>query len=132
MLSSNAINDDMSESKSTVFQHSVTPVFQDMTDVFFFSNKRCIFIDLSLGELVHHPSFSLEDSISALEVRTGLMMDPKMDSGLKSDEPIWDVNTELDPYKILGLMDKVFAAEMSWQSGYFLSQTHQERKSINL
>lgn len=41
------------------------------------------------------------------------MMDPKMDSGLKSDEPIWDVNTELDPYKILGLMDKVFAAEVT-------------------
>ncbi|KAG5518505.1 hypothetical protein PMAC_002901 [Pneumocystis sp. 'macacae'] len=109
MSSSNVVNDDISDSKSTTYQHSVTPIFQDMTDVFFSAVK-----DLSMGELVHHSSFSLEDSISALE-----MMDPKMDSGLREDEPTWDVNRELNPYKILGLMDKIFAAE----SGYFLSQT---------
>ncbi|KAG4304685.1 hypothetical protein PORY_001738 [Pneumocystis oryctolagi] len=98
---------------SVIFKRSVTPVFQDVTVDFFSAIK-----DLSLGELVHCPSFSLEDSISALE-----MMDPKMDSGLEINRLMWDVNAELDPYKILGLLDKTFAAEMSWQSGYFLSQT---------
>lgn len=40
-------------------------------------------------------------------------MDPKMDNGMEiNNETIWDVETELDPYKILGLIDKTFAAEV--------------------
>ncbi|KTW28105.1 hypothetical protein T552_01966 [Pneumocystis carinii B80] len=99
---------------TSVFQQNQLTSFKDVTKEFFEALK-----DLSLGELVHDSSFSLEDSISALE-----MMDPKMDNSLEIDnEVIWDVEAELEPYKVLGLIDKTFAAEISWQSGYFLSQT---------
>lgn len=63
----------------SAFEQNQLSSFKDVTKEFFealegllerglIGNIYLLFIDLSLGELVHDSSFSLEDSISALEV----------------------------------------------------------------
>lgn len=67
--------------------HDITGEFFDAVKGLFFmhsvlsnlliSTLKCVYIDLSLGELVHHKIFGLFEAMSAIE-----MMDPKMDAGM--------------------------------------------------
>ncbi|BFZ61026.1 N-alpha-acetyltransferase, non-catalitic subunit [Saitoella coloradoensis] len=77
--------------------------------------------ELKLGQLVKDDSFSLYDSIGALEI-----MDAKMDSGLippNEGPDAFDVCKPMLPEEVVGLMDQLLAAEMSWHTATSLSQT---------
>ncbi|KZF20686.1 putative amino-acid N-acetyltransferase subunit Mak10 [Xylona heveae TC161] len=77
---------------------------------------------LQIGQLVKDASFTLFESVGALEI-----MDPKMDSGyLEPGETLdeeYDVLRELNPEELLGIMDQLVFHEMAWHMGYPLSQT---------
>ncbi|KAK8191131.1 Mak10 subunit, NatC N-terminal acetyltransferase-domain-containing protein [Phyllosticta capitalensis] len=77
---------------------------------------------LETGQLVKDEFFTLFESVGALEI-----MDPKMDSGFLAPgetlEEDYDVQKDLLPEEVLGIMDQLFCYEMAWHQGYPLSQT---------
>ncbi|KAI6378073.1 hypothetical protein MCOR25_002319 [Pyricularia grisea] len=77
---------------------------------------------LKPGGLVKDGYFTLFESVGALEI-----MDPKMDSGCLADgeslDPDYDVARPLLPTEVIGIIDQLLCHEMSWHSGYPLSQT---------
>ncbi|KAH8843829.1 hypothetical protein MCOR27_010489 [Pyricularia oryzae] len=77
---------------------------------------------LKPGGLVKDGYFTLFESVGALEI-----MDPKMDSGCLADgeslDPDYDVTRPLLPTEVIGIIDQLLCHEMSWHSGYPLSQT---------
>lgn len=89
----------------------------DITDRFSKAVKA-----LAPGELVKDGHFTLFESVGALEI-----MDPKMDSGsLANGESLdeeYDVNRDLLPQEVLGIIDQLLCLEMAWHIGYPLSQT---------
>ncbi|KAK7533633.1 Mak10 subunit, NatC N-terminal acetyltransferase-domain-containing protein [Phyllosticta citricarpa] len=77
---------------------------------------------LETGQLIKDEFFTLFESVGALEI-----MDPKMDSGFLAPgetlEEDYDVQKDLLPEEVLGIMDQLFCYEMAWHKGYPLSQT---------
>ncbi|PSN68170.1 Mak10-domain-containing protein [Corynespora cassiicola Philippines] len=76
---------------------------------------------LEVGQLVKDEYFTLFESIGAIEI-----MDPKMDSGfLQPGETLEDTYDTLNPIlpeELIGIMDQLLCHEMSWHTGYPLSQ----------
>lgn len=76
---------------------------------------------LRTGQLIKDESFTLFDSVQALE-----LMDPKMDAGyLEEGETLdsnYDVSRNLMPEEILWIMDHLLCYQMAWHQGYALSQ----------
>lgn len=82
---------------------------------------------MSVGELLHDESFSLFESMTAIEIG-----DPKMDLGLRKHQ---DVDTpeelieagqapiDLSAQQLLGLMDRLMVLEAAWHHGALLPQT---------
>ncbi|KAK7539889.1 amino-acid N-acetyltransferase-like protein subunit Mak10 [Phyllosticta citribraziliensis] len=77
---------------------------------------------LETGQLIKDEFFTLFESVGALEI-----MDPKMDSGFLAPgetlEEDYDIQKDLLPEEVLGIMDQLFCYEMAWHKGYPLSQT---------
>ena len=78
------------------------------------------------GEMVHAPSFSLFEAMSAIEIG-----DPRMDASLTalSSPTASDLvesgqaPTRLDDSALLSVLDKHMIMEMTWQQGHSLAQT---------
>lgn len=87
----------------------------DATDVF--AQART---ELEVGEMIHLESFSLFASMSAIE-----LMDPKMDIGCGKfrDASTISLPHELSNKKIIAVMDKLMACEMTWLNTHTLPQT---------
>ncbi|KAK3392260.1 Mak10 subunit, NatC N-terminal acetyltransferase-domain-containing protein [Sordaria brevicollis] len=77
---------------------------------------------LETGEIVKDGYFTLFEAVGALEIG-----DPKMDSGCLAPgetlEETYDVNRDLEPAEVLGIIDQLICLEMAWHMGYPLSQT---------
>ncbi|KAL1920870.1 uncharacterized protein VTP21DRAFT_11505 [Calcarisporiella thermophila] len=99
--------------ESTCYQ----PVWKDITA---FLDE--VTQEFGVGQLIHPPSFSLFEAMSAIEI-----MDPKMDSGmvLKTDSEKEPFNPFelLTPSQVLFVVDKLTACETTWLAGQPLSQT---------
>ncbi|KAL8718478.1 MAG: hypothetical protein Q9225_004392 [Loekoesia sp. 1 TL-2023] len=84
------------------------------------SDFRTAASTLETGQLVKDPYFTLFEAVGALEI-----MDPKMDSGFlaegESFEDQFDVQRELLPKEVIGLMDQMLCHEMAWHMGHPLS-----------
>lgn len=93
-------------------------VVQDITGEYFAACHQ----SLSIGELIHSEGFTLQDSISALEI-----MDPKMDNGVIDpsieDVHAYDCSRGLVPDEIMAIIDQLLASEVTWYNGSSLSQT---------
>ncbi|KAF8528155.1 Mak10 subunit, NatC N-terminal acetyltransferase-domain-containing protein [Hysterangium stoloniferum] len=87
--------------------------FVDVTDFLQKSTE-----DMEPGELLSMEGFGLTDAMSALEI-----MDPRMDTGISDPPPSFDPNMPLLPSEVCWMLDRSFAYEMSWHSGFALSQT---------
>ncbi|KAI8885702.1 Mak10-domain-containing protein [Backusella circina FSU 941] len=74
--------------------------------------------DFDVGQLVHLPSFTLYDAMSAIEI-----MDPRMDTGMTIEENTFDIKKHLSTRESLWIMDRLLTCEMAWISGHSLSQT---------
>lgn len=86
--------------------------------------------ELEIGQLHHNSTFTLQGSIAALE-----LMDPKMDSGMKTESMLAPIKTlddavnrglaleTLKPAELLGIMDDLVGALVSWLKGHSLVQT---------
>ena len=81
--------------------------------------------ELSTGQMVHAPHFSLLSAMSALEV-----MDPKMDAGMITGAITVEsalgtplMPRELTAGQIVHIMDQTFVGEMRWLAGHSLAQT---------
>ena len=76
---------------------------------------------LRTGQLIKDESFTLFDSVQALE-----LMDPKMDAGYLEEgetlDPDYDISRDLLPEEILWIMDQMLCYQMAWHQGYALSQ----------
>ncbi|KAJ9665442.1 N-alpha-acetyltransferase, non-catalitic subunit [Coniosporium apollinis] len=76
---------------------------------------------LEVGQLVKDDYFTLFESVAALEI-----MDPKMDSGVlqpgETLEHDYDLQKDLLPEEVIGIMDQLLCYEMVWHEGYPLSQ----------
>lgn len=78
------------------------------------------------GEMLHAPSFSLFEAMSAIEIG-----DPRMDASLAAlTSPTAKdlvesglVPTQLDNTTLLSVLDKQMMMEMTWQQGHSLAQT---------
>ena len=78
------------------------------------------------GELLHAPSFSLFEAMSAIEIG-----DPRMDASLAAlTSPTagdlidsGKVPAQLDDTTLLSILDKQMILEMTWQQGHSLAQT---------
>ncbi|KAI9738563.1 MAG: hypothetical protein M1834_008067 [Cirrosporium novae-zelandiae] len=77
---------------------------------------------LKTGQLIKDESFTLFESVSALEI-----MDPKMDSGFLEPgellEDDYDILRQLLPEEVVGIMDQMLCLEVAWHMGHPLSQT---------
>ena len=81
---------------------------------------------MTLGDLLAGQSFDMQDAMSALEV-----MDPQMDTGMKSASSAADDDDTPDPVLpaepsapfMIGLLDEVLCAEHGWYRGLTLAQT---------
>ncbi|KAF1918038.1 amino-acid N-acetyltransferas-like protein subunit Mak10 [Ampelomyces quisqualis] len=93
------------------------PKLHDITEKFTKASQA-----LDVGQLVKDESFTLFESIGAIEI-----MDSKMDSGfLQPGEKLeddYDTLAPLLPEELIGVMDQLLCYEMAWHSGYPLSQT---------
>ncbi|KAJ1557658.1 N-alpha-acetyltransferase 35 NatC auxiliary subunit, partial [Nowakowskiella sp. JEL0078] len=80
--------------------------------------------DLNVGDLVLSPSFSLFDSMSAIEI-----MEKKMDTGMslpKSKNKLSIADLSSKTYlasELIGIIDEIQALELTWLNGHLLSQT---------
>ncbi|CAO1619631.1 unnamed protein product [Sympodiomycopsis kandeliae] len=105
-----------------------TPMYQDMTELF---QSACE--NLSLGQMVHPVSFTLQDSMACIAVG-----DPRMDSGvypLPSDlipesdrldntsRIEFNPHTSLNAEETIWIMDRLASCEVSFLAGAPLSQT---------
>ena len=78
------------------------------------------------GEMLHAPSFSLFEAMSAIEIG-----DPRMDASLaaltsptaKDLVESGNVPTQLDASTLLSVLDKQMIMDMTWQQGHSLAQT---------
>ncbi|KAK9840241.1 hypothetical protein WJX74_006074 [Apatococcus lobatus] len=78
------------------------------------------------GEMMHAPSFSLFEAMSAIEIG-----DPRMDASLaaltsptaKDLVESGSVPTQLEAVTLLSVLDKQMIMEMTWQQGHSLAQT---------
>ncbi len=78
------------------------------------------------GEMVHAPSFSLFEAMSAIEIG-----DPRMDASLAAFQSptatdvveAGQVPTKLDDTTLVSVLDKQMIMEMTWQQGHSLAQT---------
>ncbi|KAI9025354.1 Mak10 subunit, NatC N-terminal acetyltransferase-domain-containing protein [Phycomyces nitens] len=92
------------------------PEWKDITE---FLNEATN--DFKVGQLVHLPSFTLFDAMSAIEI-----MDPKMDTGMvlaESEKGVFDVSKRISAPHLVWIMDRLLSYEMAWISGHSLSQT---------
>ncbi|KAJ1656130.1 N-alpha-acetyltransferase, non-catalitic subunit [Dispira simplex] len=78
--------------------------------------------ELRVGELIMAANFDLFDCMSALEI-----MDPKMDSGLKTGEDTqasdYRCDVPLSAAQTLWVVDQLLVHEMTWHSGQSILQT---------
>ncbi|KAK9243994.1 Mak10 subunit, NatC N-terminal acetyltransferase-domain-containing protein [Lipomyces tetrasporus] len=103
-------------SESNIEIPTIAPNYVDITDVFSKETQK-----IKPGELAMSETFELVNAINALE-----MMDLKMDTGLLdmlSHDKEFDTKASRSARKVLGVMDELFAMEMSWHTGGALSQT---------
>ena len=78
---------------------------------------------MAVGELLAAESFSLHDSMQAIEIG-----DPKMDIGLRREEvgtaeqliAAGQAPVELPPAQLLALLDRLLAMEATWHTGAML------------
>uniref|UniRef100_A0A060T2M9 ARAD1A09790p n=1 Tax=Blastobotrys adeninivorans TaxID=409370 RepID=A0A060T2M9_BLAAD len=89
--------------------------YEDVTEVFFNEAKK-----LSIGELVHTPSFTLFSGVHALEIGSD-----KMDTGLQYrplEEEIQSLPAVQSAKDFILLADALMAREISWHQGSMLLQ----------
>lgn len=72
-------------SKNVVADHDITEEFlraaKGLSDVYQHHDPVNIILELDLGEIAIHGSYSLSDAVSAIE-----LMDPKMDCGIEKPD----------------------------------------------
>ena len=81
---------------------------------------------MNLGEMMESSSFRLYDAMSAIEI-----MDPKMDTGYKSQEDmtlekaeaLGLVSDQLETEVLIGLMDHLLMYYLLWLDGHTIVQT---------
>ncbi|KAF8437566.1 Mak10 subunit, NatC N-terminal acetyltransferase-domain-containing protein [Boletus edulis BED1] len=77
--------------------------------------------DMPSGGLVLAKDFTLQDAMAAFEIG-----EPRFDSGLAlmdQTRPVFDPLEPLLPEEVCWMIDRSFACEMQWHTGYTLSQT---------
>ncbi|OLL24006.1 Long chain acyl-CoA synthetase 6, peroxisomal [Neolecta irregularis DAH-3] len=114
-MSCESILSDSDETPKLLARGSVTPTFQDYT-----AELGEAVESLELGQLVIDSArFTLSDAIGSIE-----LMDKKMDSGM-IDGNTTTIDTSIGrlPEEVIGIMDQILAAEMSWHYGRSLQQT---------
>ncbi|KAH7890082.1 Mak10 subunit, NatC N-terminal acetyltransferase-domain-containing protein [Phlebopus sp. FC_14] len=89
--------------------YDVTALFEDAAE------------DMSPGSLIFARDFTLHDAMAAFEIG-----EPRFDSGMAlmdASRPVFDPLALLLPEEVCWIIDRSFACEMEWHSGYTLSQT---------
>ncbi|ORX60759.1 Mak10-domain-containing protein [Piromyces finnis] len=78
--------------------------------------------DFAVGQLLKKDSFTLYETMSAIEI-----MDPKMDSGMKCKKPKYDFNSlktcSISMEQVIKIIDKLNGLEVQWLKGYMIYQT---------
>jgi len=78
--------------------------------------------DFAIGQLLKKSSFTLYETMSAIEI-----MDPKMDSGMKQKKPKYTFENlkhcELSIEQVIKIMDRLQGLEVQWLKGYMIYQT---------
>ncbi|KZV86860.1 hypothetical protein EXIGLDRAFT_840421 [Exidia glandulosa HHB12029] len=74
--------------------------------------------EMAASELILMDSFGLQDAMSAIEI-----MDERMDSGAQPPQADFDSNSLLLPEEVCWILDRSFAAEMTWHAGHSLAQS---------
>ncbi|KAH7102691.1 Mak10 subunit, NatC N-terminal acetyltransferase-domain-containing protein [Auriculariales sp. MPI-PUGE-AT-0066] len=74
--------------------------------------------EMKPNELLLMDNFGLQDAMSAIEI-----MDERMDSGTRPPDTTFNPSTLLLPQEVLWILDRTFAAEMTWHSGSSLAQS---------
>ncbi|KAG6375824.1 hypothetical protein JVT61DRAFT_2681 [Boletus reticuloceps] len=90
--------------------------FYDVTQIFADAAA-----DMPSGGLVLAKDFTLQDAMAAFEIG-----EPRFDSGLAlmdQTRPVFDPLEPLLPEEVCWMIDRSFACEMQWHTGYTLSQT---------
>jgi len=94
--------------------------YEDMTEALKTGSS-----ELNIGELLHHQTFSLYDSMTAIE-----LMDPKMDYSMIQQEPLTIAQAEkvltstpLSHKNILWVMEKVYHQKVLWMQGLSVAQS---------
>ncbi|KAG6330036.1 hypothetical protein ID866_9056 [Astraeus odoratus] len=90
--------------------------FTDVTSLFLEASQ-----DMQPGALVFDKGFTLHDAMAAFEIG-----EPRFDSGLAlldDSRPPFNPLAPLLPEEVCWIIDRTFACEMEWHTGYTLSQT---------
>ncbi|KAJ2673464.1 N-alpha-acetyltransferase, non-catalitic subunit [Coemansia sp. RSA 1085] len=93
-------------------------VWQDITELVDRGTE-----ELSSGQLLKHPHFTLFDAMTSIEV-----MDPRLDMGMLSQEDEeeiaqWDIQRKLSLQEALWISLQMFRCEMTWHMSASLLQT---------